>query len=146
MARSREPVPVEPDPPNLGTTVVRAVFVIGFSITGLALASSSVPGVVLASVCFTLVLRSCAVTVRVTKDGVLVRNLARTHRVPISEVEQFAECHSAIHGGPVLSVLRGPKGAIKVTAYPLTLVDRIATRRRSRVIALNEWLVATRSE
>ncbi|HEX2281389.1 MAG TPA: PH domain-containing protein [Thermomicrobiales bacterium] len=88
--------------------------------------------------------RAATMTVRLSDDGVLVRNLLATHRVPLESVERFTTRVTRTHNGSTLTVERSDGPPITATAFPLTNIPSIRDRRQHLIACLNDWLACTR--
>ena len=74
-------------------------------------------------------------------DDLIIRNIVRSHRIPLRTVEVFGVEWSRFHGGPVLCV-RASGGRVPVTAFPITNLRSVAEKRKDVVAQLNRWLKA----
>ena len=74
-------------------------------------------------------------------DELIIRNIVRSHRIPLTSVEAFEVKWSRFHGGPVLCV-RASGGRVPVTSFPITNLRTVAEKRNDVVAQLNRWLKA----
>ena len=127
-------------PPRLTATLVRRVYAGFFGVLSLTFVNGRDPvGYVLAALCAVLAVRGLRLGFICDREQVVVRNLFVTRRVPLSAVNSFG-IRYGLADGPTLCVERQDGSRLKVTAYPMTRIPRVASRRCGVVDQLNGWL------
>ena len=137
-----------PDIPTRAVNVGGVVLFLGLAIGSLAIAvdpregglALQVIGIIGVPLCVVAAVRAAMMTVRLSDDAVVVRNFLSTRRIPLARVVRFTSQVTRTHNGPTLSIETSDGALIVATAYPLTNVPPIRTRRQGLISSLNDWL------